>query len=146
MAQTGISDPRDRADFADGLRALVRLREQLFESWLRDQHFDGVVFPANADVGAWNADVDQTAADRAWANGVFFSNGNYALRHLGIPTVTTAMGVMDDIGMPVGITFAGRAYSDPELLRYAAAFEAGGGGSLRGAPASTPALPEDRLG
>ena len=146
MAQQGISDPRDRGDFADGLRALVQLREQLFEDWLREYGFDGVVFPANADVGAWNADVDQEAADRAWANGVFFSNGNYALRHLGIPTVTAAMGMMDDIGMPIGITFAGRAYSDPELLSYAAAFEAGGSGTLRVAPASTPALPEDRVG
>ena len=151
MAQRGISDPRDRGDFADGLRALVQLREQLFESWLHANHFDGVVFPANADVGAWNADIDQAAADRAWANGVFFSNGNYALRHLGIPTVTAAMGIMDDIGMPVGITFAGRAYSDPELLSYAAAFEAGAGvgedaggeGTLRQPPASAPELPED---
>ncbi|WP_336660985.1 amidase [Leucobacter sp. USHLN153] len=143
MAQQGISDPRERPDFADGLRALVRLREDLFESWLEKNGFDGVVFPANADVGAWNADVDQAAADRAWANGVFFSNGNYALRHLGIPTVTAAMGVMEDIGMPVGITFAGRAYADLELLAYAGAFEAGEDGSLRRPPASAPALPED---
>lgn len=142
LAREGLADPRDRPDFADGLRALVRLREELFESWLAEQGFDGVVFPANADVGAWNADVDVTAADRAWANGVFFSNGNYALRHLGIPTVTVAMGIMGDIGMPVGLTFAGAAYSDPVLLGYAAAFE--DAGTLRRPPASTPELPGDR--
>jgi amidase len=136
-AREGIPDPRERPDFADGLRALVQLREQLFESWLEERGFDAVVFPANADVGAANADVDLTAADRAWANGVFFSNGNYALRHLGIPTVTVAMGLMSDIGMPVGLTFAGAAYSDPLLLGYAAAFESGGSGSMRVAPAST---------
>jgi amidase len=45
-------------------------------------------------------------------------------RHLGIPTVTVPMGVMADIGMPVGLTFAGRAYDDVALLRYAAAIEA----------------------
>lgn len=133
-AREGISDPRERADFADGLRALVTLRESLFESWLAENGFDAVVFPANADVGAANADVDQAAADRAWANGVFFSNGNYALRHLGIPTVTVSMGLMSDIGMPIGFTFAGAAYSDPVLLGYAAAFESGGSGSLRVAP------------
>ena len=142
-ARAGISDPRERPDFADGLRALVRLREELFERWLVDQGFDGVVFPANADVGAANADVDRVAADRAWANGVFFSNGNYALRHLGIPTVTVPMGLMADIGMPIGLTFAGAAYADPALLGYAAAFEGGGSGTLRVPPASTPALPED---
>lgn len=133
-AQRGIADPRERVDFADGLRALVRLREDLFETWLSDNDFDAVVFPANADVGAENAERDLAAADHAWSNGVFFSNGNYALRHLGIPSVTVAMGVMSDIGMPVGMTFAGRAYDDPGLLACAAAFEAGEGGSLRVPP------------
>jgi amidase len=133
LAQRGISDPRERDDFADGLRALHRLRKELFEDWLTERGLDAVVFPANADVGAFDADVDQAAADRAWANGVVFSNGNYALRHLGIPTVTACMGQMADIGMPVGLTFAGAAYSDLDLLRYAAAFEAAG--SLRPRPA-----------
>ena len=136
LARAGIPDPSERADFAEGLTALVTLREQLFESWLRAEGFDGVVFPANADVGAENAERDRAAADHAWSNGVFFSNGNYAIRHLGIPTVTVAMGIMRDIGMPVGITFAGAAYDDPALLGYAAAFEAGDGlGTLRVPPA-----------
>lgn len=133
MARAGIPDPRERADFADGLRALVKLREELFEGWLDAQGFDAVVFPANADVGREDAERNVEAADHAWSNGVFFSNGNYALRHLGIPTITTAMGVMADIGMPVGLTFAGRAYDDPRLLGFAAAFEAGGP-RLRQAP------------
>jgi len=133
MAQRGIPDPREREDFADGLRALVRLREELFERWLAEQGFDAVVFPANADVGREDAERDPAAADHAWSNGVFFSNGNYALRHLGIPSITVAMGVMDDIGMPVGLTFAGRAYDDPALLGYATAFETQGP-ALRQAP------------
>ena len=145
MARAGIPDPRERPDFADGIRGLVRLRGELFENWLEREGYDGVVFPANADVGAANADVDQAAADRAWDNGVFFSNGNYALRHLGIPSVTVAMGLMSDIGMPVGITFAGAAYADRELLAYGAAFEAGEGGTLRVPPAQAPALPGDTV-
>lgn len=143
LAKEGISDPRERSDFADGLRALVCLREDLFENWLTERGFDAVIFPANADVAAWNADIDQEAADRAWANGVFFSNGNYALRHLGIPSITVPMGQMSDIGMPIGLTFAGRAYSDPVLLGYAAAFEAAG--SMRPVPAFAPELPADRI-
>jgi amidase len=34
------------------------------------------------------------------------------------------MGTMSDIGMPVGLTFAGRGYSDNVLLRLGSAFEA----------------------
>ncbi|MFV0434931.1 MAG: amidase [Leucobacter sp.] len=133
LAREGISDPRERADFADGLRALNQLREELLESWLDENGFDAVVFPAAADVGRENAERDMAAADHAWSNGVFFSNGNYALRHLGIPSVTVAMGLMNDIGMPVGLTFAGRAYDDVQLLALADAFESGGP-KLRQAP------------
>ena len=151
-AKRGIPDPRERADFADGLRALVQLRVDLFENWLVERGIDAVVFPANADVGAENADIDLAAADRAWANGVFFSNGNYALRHFGIPSVTVSMGQMEDIAMPIGLTFAGAAYTDPALLGYAAAFEAGAASgdaestrALRPLPAFAPELPADRL-
>jgi amidase len=140
FAREGIPDPRGRKDFAAGLTVVHSLRESLFENWLAERDLDAIVFPANADVGAANADVDPAAADHAWSNGVYFSHGNLALRHLGIPTVTVAMGVMSDIGMPIGLTFAAAAYADRDLLRFAAAFEAGGSGSLRRPPASTPAL------
>lgn len=87
---------------------------------------DAVIFPAVADVGPADADTNMAAADRAWRNGVWVANGNLAIRHLGIPTVTVPMGMMADINMPVGLTFAGRAYSDNTLLAFAAAFEATG--------------------
>jgi amidase len=48
------------------------------------------------------------------------------------------MGTMDDISMPVGLTFAGRAYDDLALLRFAAAFEATG--PRRTSPPRTPPL------
>ena len=51
---------------------------------------------------------------------------------MGIPTLTVPMGVMSDIGMPVGITFAARAYDDRALIEAGLAFEALG--SLRKAP------------
>jgi amidase len=141
FARAGIPDPRGREDFAAGLKALHSLRRSLFEDWLAERDLDAVVFPANADVGAATADVDPDAADHAWSNGVYFSHGNLAIRHLGIPTVTVAMGIMADIAMPVGLTLAGAGYADLELLRLAAAFEAGGSGSLRRPPPTTPALP-----
>ena len=137
-AKSGIPDPRERHDFAEGLRGIVRLRETLFDAWLDEHGFDGVIFPANADVGRSNADIDAVAADHAWSNGVFFSNGNYALRHVGLPTVTVPMGCMADTRMPVGVTFVGKAHADTEVLAWATAFEAPG--SFREAPASTPEL------
>ena len=46
--------------------------------------------------------------------------------------------VLADIGMPVGLTFAGRAYDDTALLGFAAAFEATG--ERRTPPPRTPPL------
>jgi amidase len=61
------------------------------------------------------------------------------IRHLGIPTVTTPMGVMSDIGMPVGLTFAGRSYEDTNLLSFAWAFD--DQRNRRLAPSRTPEIP-----
>jgi amidase len=66
------------------------------------------------------------------------ANGNLAIRHLGIPTVTVPMGTMTDIGMPVGVTLAGKAYDDVALLRYGCAIEALG--PRRAPPPRTPPL------
>ena len=135
LAKSGIAHPHTRPDYADGLRALEQLREKLWESWMNDNGYDLVAFPANADVGPADADTNVESADIAWRNGVLFSNGNYAIRHLGIPTLTVPMGVMSDIRMPVGLTFAARAYDDRALIEAGLAFEAPG--SLRQAPSLT---------
>lgn len=60
-------------------------------------------------------------------------------RHFGIPTVTVPMGTMADIGMPVGLTIAGRPYEDERMLRLGLAVE--GLGSRRTVPPRTPELP-----
>ncbi|MBN9610099.1 MAG: amidase [Actinobacteria bacterium 69-20] len=108
---------------AAGLAGLVRTREMDFDEWLAANGLDAVVFPAAADVGPADADSNPDAAERAWRNGVWVSNGNLVIRHLGIPTVTVPLGLMADIGMPVGLTFCGLPYHDNELIRLAAAFE-----------------------
>ena len=95
LVRAGLQEPHLYHNYRKGLRATVQLREELLDSWLSENSFDAVVFPANSDVGASNADVDPAAADHAWSNGVAFSNGNYAIRHLGIPTVTLPMGNME---------------------------------------------------
>ena len=123
---------------ADGLRGLEETRRVDLEGWLAAAGLDAVVFPAVADVGPADMDVNPDSADLGWRNGVWVANGNLAIRHLGIPTVTVPMGTMADIGMPVGLTFAGRAYDDTALLSLAAAFEATG--ARRATPPRTPPL------
>lgn len=128
----------DMPELADGLRGLEETRRLDLEVWLDDLGLDAVVFPAVADVAPADSDVNLESATIAWRNGVWVANGNLAIRHLGIPTVTVPMGTMSDTGMPVGLTIAGRAYDDTALLRLAAAFEATG--RRRTSPPRTPAL------
>lgn len=111
---------------AEGLRGLEETRRVDLEEWMDGLGLDAVIFPAVADVGPADMDMNESSADLGWRNGVWVANGNLVVRHLGIPTVTVPMGTMADIGMPVGLTFAGRAYDDAALLGIAAAFEATG--------------------
>ena len=138
MAQRGITPWDQISSVPDGLRGLEKTRRIDLEDWMDRLGLDAVLFPTVADVAPADADVNPASADIAWSNGVWVANGNLAIRHLGVPTVTVPMGVMADIGMPVGLTFAGRAYDDSTLLRFASAFEATG--SKRMIPPRTPAL------
>ncbi|MDQ0030461.1 amidase [Arthrobacter bambusae] len=122
----------------EGLRGLEETRRVDLEEWMDGLRLDAVIFPAAADVGPADMDVNESSADLGWRNGVWVANGNLVPRHLGIPTVTVPMGTMADIGMPVGLTFAGRAYDDSALLGLAAAFEATG--KRRTVPPRTPRL------
>ena len=125
-------------ELAAGLAGLERTRQVDLEEWMDALRLDAVAFPAVADVGPADMDVTERSADLGWRNGVWIANGNLAIRHLGIPTVTVPMGTMADTRMPVGLTLAGRAYDDTWLLTLAAAFEATG--SRRTAPPRTPPL------
>lgn len=125
-----------------GLAGLEETRRVDLEAWMDRLGLDAVVFPAAADVAPADADTNPASADTAWRNGVWVSNGNLVPRHLGIPTVTVPMGLAADIAMPVGLTIAGKAYSDTDLLRLAAAFEATGNRRVP-PPRTTPAGESD---
>ncbi len=125
---------------AEGLRGLEETRRVDLEAWMDGLGLDAVIFPAVADIGPADADVNPASADLAWRNGTWVANGNLAIRHLGIPTVTVPMGMLADIAMPAGLTFAGRAFDDTALLAYACAFEKTG--RYRQAPPRTPELAE----
>ena len=141
LAKRGFPALVDIPDIAEGVRGLEQARRIDFEAWLAESGLDAVVLPAVADIGPADADVNEASADLAWRNGTWVANGNLVWRHLGIPTVTVAMGIMDDIGMPVGMTLAGKAYDDVRLLRFAAEFDRRA--KLRARPPRTPELPDD---
>jgi amidase len=138
-AKRGVTPLADIPALEAGLKGLEATRRMDFEDWLDEQGLDAVVLPAAADVGPADADVNEASAALAWRNGTWVANGNLVWRHFGIPTVTVPMGTMADIGMPVGLTFAGKPYDDTRLLRMAGDYERST--RRRTAPLRTPPLP-----
>lgn len=139
LVKAGLPEWDDIPGIKQSLRGLEQARKDDFESWLARTRLDAVVFPMNGDVAASDIFERPEKMEQALRNGVLFSNGNRAIRHLGIPTVNVPMGRMADISMPVGLTIAGPAYSDDLLLDIAAAYEART--KRRHSPPLTPSLP-----
>ncbi|MDL9978568.1 amidase [Microbacterium candidum] len=133
-----ITDMTTIPHMAEGVRGLEETRRIDVEEWMDGLGLDAIAYPAMADIGPADMDVNPASADLGWRNGVWVANGNIVPRHLGIPSITVAMGTTADIGMPVGLTISGRAYDDTALLRIAAAFEATG--MRRTEPPRTPRL------
>lgn len=129
---------------AEALPALEAQRKRDLEDWMASQEIDAVVFPANGDVGGANLEHDDASAKHALQNGVKYSNGNRAIRHMGVPTVSTTMGLMAEKKMPCNLTFAGKHGQDCELLQFSRAFEQAT--TSRGKPPVTPGLPTDAVG
>ncbi|MCF8511907.1 MAG: amidase [Rhodobacteraceae bacterium] len=129
---------KDIPHLANGFAGLEQTRKLDLEDWMDRLGLDAVIFPAVADIGPADADVNPVSADLAWRNGTWVANGNLAIRHMGVPTVTVPMGQMADTGMPAGLTFAGRGWDDAALLALASALEALG--PCRAAPPRTPPL------
>ena len=125
-------------ELESGVRGLEETRRVDLEEWMDERGLDAVIFPAMADVGPADMDVNETSADLGWRNGTWVANGNLVPRHLGIPSVTVPMGTMSDTGIPVGLTIAGRGWDDSALIEIAAAFEATG--DRRQVPPRTPRL------
>ena len=137
----GIIDPFNGPNskiFAKGLTALEETRKRDLDDWLAENGFAAAIFPTLTDVGPADSDVNPESANLTWRNGVWVATGNLAIRHLGIPTVTVPLGTAEDIGMPFGLTIAGAAYSDAELLRLGSIFEAIN--PVRTVPPRTPEL------
>ncbi|MBI3401814.1 MAG: amidase [Acidobacteria bacterium] len=86
----------------------AQLRERLLTT-MDDQHVVALVYPA----------LRRTAAKIGEPQ----TGGNCAASaSTGLPAITVPAGFADD-GMPVGVEFLGRPFSEPELLKLAYAFE-----------------------
>ncbi len=144
LVKAGLPDSLEDVDGFDHLlRGLEEARRVDFEDWLRENDLDLVVFPAAGDVGRDDLFTRVESLEQASRNGVVYSHTNRVLRHLGIPSVTVPMGCMSDTQMPVGLTFAGPAYSDDVLLDRARAYEHA---TRRREPAFlTPTLPSNQI-
>ena len=125
----------------EALPALEAQRKRDLEDWMDRKGIDVVVFPSAGDVGRADLESDPETAAHALQNGVKYSNGNRAIRHMGVPTVSVTMGLMNGSRMPVNLTFAGKHGQDCLLLQYAYAFEQQS--RRRVAPPLTPALKSD---
>ena len=142
-AHEGVAPWTEIETLEAGLRGLEKTRQVDVEEWLTNEMFDAVIFPTASDVGPADADLTEASADIAWRNGVWVSNGNLVPRHLGIPTVTVPLGLMTDTGMPVGVTVAGSAHTDPRILQLASAIE--NVRRRRVTPPRTPPLDDEAL-
>lgn len=133
----------DLPGLSQAVKALEAQRKRDLEDWMDKHNLDVIAFPAQGDVGLADLEFNLESTKHSLQNGVKYSNGNRAIRHLGVPTVSVPMGVMSEKGMPVNLTFAGKAYDDTELLQYAYAYEQAT--KKRTSPSLTPALSTDTV-
>lgn len=133
----------DLPGIAEAVRALEDMRKRDLEDWMDAHGIDLLAFPTNGDVSYANSDEVYESMLHALQDGVKYSNGGRALKHLGIPCITVPMGTLSDTQMPVGMTLASRAWADNDLLRYAYAYEVAS--RNRTVPRLTPPLSSDSI-
>ncbi|GAC1400691.1 MAG: amidase [Chloroflexota bacterium] len=86
-------------------------RQQGIDYMMNQHHLDALVVPTNAP--AWPIDL---------VDGDHFLDGSSTLAAVaGYPAITVPAGYTFEL--PIGITFFGRAYSEPRLIRIASGFE-----------------------
>lgn len=89
------------------------MREEGIDKVMNDNKLDAIIAPTGAP--AWRTDL---------TNGDSFQLGSSSPAAIsGYPGITVPMGEID--GLPVGISFFGRAWSEPLLLEISYAFEQG---------------------
>jgi amidase len=105
-----LNTPEYRESLA---RMLKGTREEGIDKILMENQLHAIMVPTGTP--AWKTDL---------INGDLYLGGNSSLAAIsGYPNITVPMGFIDEL--PVGISFFGRAWSEPLLLEIAYAFEQG---------------------
>jgi amidase len=104
--------PLSEPEYVESRALALRLaRDQGIDRTVAEHRLDAIVAPTGGP--AWLTDL---------VNGDHFSGGSSSPAAIaGYPNVTVPMGEV--FGLPVGLSFFGRAWSEPVLLRLAYAFE-----------------------
>lgn len=104
--------PLTSKEYRDALRRNQRtMRDKGIDAVVRKHRLDAIIAPTGGP--AWTTD---------WANGDHFGGGSSSPAAIaGYPNITVPAGYVH--GLPVGLSFFGRAWSEPVLLRLAFAYE-----------------------
>ncbi|MBN2348119.1 MAG: amidase [Bacteroidales bacterium] len=102
----------DSEEYLEALNNALEITGKKGIDALTEQHnLDAIIGPTNGP--AWNID---------WVNGDHFGGGSSSPAAIsGYPAITVPAGFVH--GLPVGISFFGKAWSEPVLLKLAFAFE-----------------------
>ncbi len=101
-------------EYLEALKGMQKgMREDGIDRVMNEHKLDAIIAPTGAP--AWKTDL---------TNGDAFHVGSSSPAAIsGYPNITVPMGFID--GLPVGISFFGRAWSEPLLLEIAYGFESG---------------------
>ena len=117
-------------EYLDALAKMNRLvREEGIDKVMNEHSLDAFIAPTGSP--AWKTDL---------VNGDAYTVSSSSPAAIaGYPNITVPMGYVD--GLPVGISFFGRAWSEPVLIEIAYSFEKGT--KYRRAPEFIPSLPPE---
>jgi amidase len=104
--------PLTTKEYRDALRKnLQAMRGKGIDGTMKKHRLDAIIAPTGGP--AWTTD---------WVNGDHFGGGSSSAAAIaGYPNITVPAGFVH--GLPVGLSFFGRAWSEPTLLRLAYAYE-----------------------
>ena len=119
-------------EYLDALEKMNRLvREEGIDKVMKEHNLDAFIAPTGSP--AWKTDL---------VNGDSYTVSSSSPAAVsGYPNITVPMGYVD--GLPVGISFFGRAWSEPLLIEIAYSYEQGT--KYRKAPEFLPSLPFEGL-
>ncbi len=104
----------DEKEYNESLAKMLKgIREDGIDRVMNEHKLDAIIAPTGSP--AWKTD---------WVNGDSYILGSSSPAAIsGYPNITVPMGFIE--GLPVGVSFFGRAWSEPLLLEIAYAFEQG---------------------